>query len=150
MRVRTMMIIGLFVILGGASEQQADSERQEPVYLDILGRLNVASGFARAGGFFDAPGNSGMTVDVRNWDPQQSVESLRGLVGFAPGTECRITGVRAFVPGGRSFGDVVVNPERSDLRLDSLGLSPGETLRLEITLSSTPPRGYVLAFEAKY
>ena len=56
MRVRTMMIIGLFVILGGASEQQADSERQEPVYLDILGRLNVASGFARAGGFFDAPG----------------------------------------------------------------------------------------------
>jgi hypothetical protein len=54
------------------------------------------------------------------------------------------------VPGGRLLGDARVYSDRSEFQFEDVGLAPGETMRLEITLSSVPHRGYAVCFEAEY
>ena len=41
-------------LLGGAAQEEPGKAAKELRQLDALGRLNLASGFARVGGFFEA------------------------------------------------------------------------------------------------
>jgi len=114
-------------------------------YADFMGTVHVSSGDLFGGGFFQSSGNPTFSIVLANDDPKQTLASVEGFVGFAPGAKNRVIEVRAksMTKTGPDTWDTPPNvalagrseiDQRGVISITELNLAPGE--RVEILVDS--------------
>jgi len=131
-------------------------------HADFMGTVHVSSGDLFGGGWFHSSGNPTFTLVLCNDDPKQTLDSVEGFVGFAPGEKNRVIEARAKSmrqtspdtwetagPNVAFAGQSVVD-ERGVLSFSELALAPGGRVQLFVDSARRSDLPISFGFKVKY
>lgn len=131
-------------------------------HADFMGTVHVSSGDLFGGGFFQSSGNPTFTLVLVNDDPKQTLDSVEGFVGFAPGEKNRVIETRAKSmrqtspdswetagPNVASAGESTID-ERGVLSFAGLALAPGGRVQLFVDTARRSDLPISFGFKVKY